>query len=159
MPQSFPRRKIEDAELERLLAAVLDHHESMPESLSDAAGALFGLRAVDEELAGLVEDSAERLTSGVREGAEHERVAVFATDRHTIELVIRDDAVLGQVVPEVQGAGQIWDASGMVVEFPLIAGRFRLEARLAGPIRVAFASQAARVTTPWIMTGPRHPTP
>src|SRR5215207_5733071 len=115
MPQSFPRRKIEDAELERLLAAVLDHHESMPESLSDAAGALFGLRAVDEELAGLVEDSAERLTSGVREGAEHERVAVFATDRHTIELVIRDDAVLGQVVPEVQGAGQIWDASGMVV--------------------------------------------
>ncbi|MDX2344313.1 MAG: hypothetical protein QNL12_11600 [Acidimicrobiia bacterium] len=93
--------ELKDQQLLARLAAALDAHDPLPESVIDAAKASFTWRTIDAELASLVFDSAAEELAGVR-SADASRQMTFRTPGVEIELVVVSETsrrLVGQLVP------------------------------------------------------------
>jgi hypothetical protein len=134
-------------------AAVANEHPALP-MVMESGRAVWSWRTIDEELAELAYDSADRpALAGLRGGVVPPRQMTFALGDVRLELEISQDAVLGQVLPprpvhvqvEVPGGpGRELDSDGQ--------GRFVVEPALSGPVRLRCSMpDAAPVVTGWVL--------
>jgi hypothetical protein len=142
----------DDDRLLALLRAAVDTTDPIPNDAVATARAVFGLTAVDAELAVIVFDSfAEVGAGGVRSSADcGPRSLSFETAAVTIDVEVQDDGdVLGQIVPADVRAGRVETIAGFAPIGVDPGGRFRATI-IHGRFRLRFDVGSGSVTTPWI---------
>lgn len=149
---------ITDDELAAELAAAVAEEGAVSERRREAAKAAFTWLTVDEELAGLLHDSA--LESAAVRSVGTVRTLAFGTDGMTLELEVDLGSVLGQVIPEGAAAAPFGGNPAKVTlhrpsgeEQAATAderGFFRLEDVAPGPVRFAVEVAGAKLVTPWV---------
>ncbi len=141
-----------DDELMIVLHAALAADEDVsPRSIAAAESAFHWIR-VDDELAGLVFDSAdEEAPAGVRGGVR--RQLTYRFDDLLIDCEVGPDALLGQLIPATPARIELWSADGARRALDLDdEGRFAVRPAPAGPVSIR-CSRAGRtdVVTPWLL--------
>jgi hypothetical protein len=141
---------LDDDNLSRLLAELLDATEPIPESALLAAYAAADMDLLSEELAALVFDSASARELVLMRAAEAEaRLLSFVNDHVSIDLELHANAstIVGQLTPPTDAAMVLEVENGLPIE--VVAdefGRFRVDAP-ASPVRLRIVGL---VVTPWI---------
>ena len=142
----------DDDRLLALLRAAVDTTDPIPHDAVATARAVFGLTAVDSELAVIVFDSfAEAGTAGIRspDGCGPRSLS-FETAAVTIDVEVQDDGdVIGQIVPGDVRAGRVETVAGFAPIGVDAGGRFRTTI-VGGRFRLRFDVRSGSVTTPWI---------
>lgn len=138
-----------DDELLTRLAAAADD-DSPPPLVLDTAKAVFGLRALDAELAELVEDSLD--TAGTVRGPSDVRLLAFQTPTVAVDVEVTTTGdrrrLIGQVAAEA-GSLAIDTVSATVRAEVDPLGRFVAEDVPAGLVRLRFATHTGAVATSW----------
>jgi hypothetical protein len=147
---NVPMHDLDDDNLSRLLAELLDATEPIPESALLAAYAAADMDLLSEELAALVFDSASARELVLMRAAEAEaRLLSFVNDHVSIDLELHANAstIVGQLTPPTDAAMVLEVENGLPIE--VVAdefGRFRVDAP-ASPVRLRIVGL---VVTPWI---------
>lgn len=149
-----------DDELLAELGDAMAEQQSVSERRRTAARAAFTWRAVDEELATLLHDSALDAGAAVRSGTVVVRTLSFGWDGLTLELEVEVGSAIGQVIPEGAAAAPVGDAPAKVtLHRPSGAaqaatadpsGFFRLADVEPGPARFVVERGGTRLITPWV---------
>jgi hypothetical protein len=142
----------DDDRLLALLRAAVDTTDPIPYDAIATARAVFGLTAVDSELAVIVFDSfVEAGAAGVRSSAGcGPRSLSFETAAVTIDVEVQDEGdVIGQIVPGDVRAGRVETVGGFAPIGVEPGGRFRTTIG-EGRFRLRFDVGSGSVTTPWI---------
>lgn len=138
-----------DGEVLARLSAALDR-DSPPPLVVESAKALFGLRAVDAELAELTADSLER--PGAVRGPSEVRLLEFQTAHLLIDVEVTVDGnrrrLLGQA-PSEAGRLAVDTPASTTTAAVDAAGFFLADDLPAGPVRLRFSSATGPVATPW----------
>jgi hypothetical protein len=119
-----------------------------------AAKALFTWRTIDDDLAALAYDSALAGTEDVR-GAEPDsavlRTLTFTTGTMIIEIGVRRDGILGQIVPPQPGSVEVRTDEGLfgTVEIDDL-GCFIVMPAPRSPFRLHLETVGGRAVTTWV---------
>lgn len=134
--------------LARLAAAAGD--DPAPPLVVESAKALFGLRAIDAELAELAADSLEN--SGAVRGPTDVRLLAFETPDVVVDVEVAATGdrrrLIGQVAPEARYLAIDTPTSTTTAEVDPL-GRFVAEDLPSGPMRLRFQSATGAVATAW----------
>ncbi len=142
------------AMLERLKASATLYGARVPDVVHQGALAAFSWRAMDEELAALLSDSADsdRLV-GARATLSGMRLLEFVTSTGQISIGLSDASLMtGTLTGYASQTAQLVSASGesvnlIVDEF----GDFLCDEIPTGPVRLELGGGAGRVVTDWIL--------
>jgi hypothetical protein len=143
-----------DDELLARLARVVQEADPVPDAVTEAALAALTTRALDAELAELVDDSALGSLTAVRDGGQATRMLSFESTGVTVELQVRVDGATRAVRGLVAGA-----AGEVTAETPGASrtaavdagGWFGLDGLEPGPVRLRMrAVGGATVVTSWV---------
>jgi hypothetical protein len=129
----------DDEELLAALGDALRADTRVPQSFLEAAKATFAWHDIDAELAALTYDSARREPVPALTRAEPAALRAFTfVARHlTIELLLSDGALRGQVVPPQAGEAELRTVRGTVTAVPIDeVGYFALSPVPPGPCRL-----------------------
>jgi hypothetical protein len=149
---------VEDAKLLRRISAMFDHHDPVPDTVTDAARAAFAWRDLDAQLAQLI-DEEQLVGASTRTHGEH-RLLTFEAPGVTVAIEATEingaRKLIGQLVPSgahhiaLETAAQ----SGQQLTAPVDhLGRFTLSAVPAGLIRLRCTlPNGAQVVTEWVDT-------
>jgi len=150
---------VDDDELLATLRAALSSDAATAEdgalSRIIAAGrAAWAWRTIDEELAELAYDSADRpALAGLRGGVAPPRQLTFAHGDMRLELEVGPEAMLGQVLPPRPVHVQLQVPDGPSRELDSDdQGRFIVEPALTGPVRLRCSlPDTGPVVTSWVL--------
>jgi hypothetical protein len=120
-----------------------------------AAKALFTWRTIDDDLAALAYDSAVADEVDVRGGEPPDsavlRTLTFTTTTMTIEIGVRQDGVIGQIVPPQPGTVEIRTEVGAFGTAEIDdLGCFTVAATPRAPFRLHLETAGGRAITPWV---------
>lgn len=114
-----------------------------------AGSATFTWRTIDEELAPAVVVFDSQADGGAADGP---RRVVFATESVSlqIELETAPPRLRGRVLPPAPGAVELLEPGGMAGDAVVDdRGRFTVEARTRGPVRLRYQGAGGAVITDW----------
>lgn len=121
-----------------------------PPLVIDSAKALFGLRALDAELAELVEDSLD--SAGAVRGSAQIRVLAFQTPQVNVDVEVTPTGnrrrLIGQVAPDAGYLAIDTPTSTNTTEVDAL-GRFIADDVPAGLVRMRFQTASGPVATAW----------
>ena len=147
-----------DDELMAELGKAVAERDAVSERRRAAAKAAFTWRAVEEELAELLHDSALEAGAAVRSVVDAPRMLSFGLSGVILELEVSDGEVLGQVIAE--GAATAYGVHATVIlrrpDTPDRrveadgAGFFRIDDVGPGPARFLVDQAGWTLTTPWV---------
>lgn len=149
---------VDDAKLLRRISAMFDHHDPVPDAVTNAARSAFAWRDLDAQLAQLI-DAEQLVGSATRAHGEH-RLLTFEAPGVTVAIEATEingaRKLIGQLVPSgahhiaLETAAQ----SGQQLTAPVDhLGRFTLQAVPAGLIRLRCTlPDGAQVVTEWVDT-------
>jgi hypothetical protein len=120
-----------------------------------AARALFTWRTIDDDLASLAYDSALADHADLRGGQPPDsavlRTLTFTTGTLTIEIGVRQDGILGQLVPPQPGRVEIRTADGVFGTADVDElGCFSVLPAPQSPFRMHLETGNSRALTPWV---------
>jgi len=148
--------RMEDDALLADLAALLGRVDPVPPEVTLAARSAFAWRALDDELAELLYDSAvdEAPLAGVR-SAGGPRMLSFGGADLTVELEVAPDGparrLVGQLVPPGQAEIEIRHQAGSLETAADELGRFAIGGVPAGPMSIRCRSAKGQaVSTAWV---------
>jgi hypothetical protein len=141
---------------DRLLAAIgrlFDEVDPVPKGVITAALGSYAWRAVDAELAALIEDSA--LMSAAVRGVGETRLLTFEATAVTVVVEVteldRTRRLLGQVVPPGVCRLEIRHGTGITSVETDTLGRFSVDDVSPGPVSILCASEGREpVVTSWV---------
>lgn len=148
--------EMKDDQVLAKLSEALEAADPMPESVLEAAKAVFTWRTIDAELASLVFDSAAEDLVGVR-NVEATRQLTFRTPGVEIELVVLSETsrrIVGQLVPPQAAEIVLHHEEGTRTVRTDGLGRFTLQEVAAGPIRLVCRLEdesGAVIQTEWTL--------
>lgn len=142
----------DDDELMTALADAVSENDAVTERRRVAAQAAFTWRTIDAELMELLHDSSLEAGAAVRStGDVTERVLSFGTGELSLELELRGDVVLGQVVPGQPGSVDLQRVDGQTTTVQTdSSGFFRLEGVEPGLMRFVVTTGGRTLTTTWV---------
>jgi hypothetical protein len=119
-----------------------------------AAKALFTWRTIDDDLAALAYDSAVADEVDVRGGEPDSavlRTLTFTTTTMTIEIGVRRDGIIGQIVPPQPGSVEIRTEVGAFGTAEIDdLGCFTVPTTPRAPFRLHLETAGGRAVTPWV---------
>ena len=120
-----------------------------------AAKALFTWRTVDDDLAAIAYDSALVSEAGLRAGESPDsavlRTLTFTTSTMTIEIGIRRDGLLGQIVPPQPGSVEVRTGEGLFDTADIDdLGLFAVLPAPRVPFRLHLETVGGRAVTTWV---------
>ncbi len=122
-----------------------------PRLVIDSAKAMFGLRALDAELAELVEDSLDS-AGAVRGSATQVRVLAYQTPQVSVDVEVTSNGnrrrLIGQVAPDAGYLAIDTPTSTNTTEVDAL-GRFIADDVPAGLVRMRFQTATGPVATAW----------
>lgn len=141
----------DDDELMRALGEALAETDAVTDRRRVAAQAAYSWRTIDTELMELLHDSALEAGAAVRStGEATERVLSFGTGELSLELELRGDVVLGQVVPGQPGSVDLQRVDGETTTVQTDgSGFFRLDDLGPGLMRFVVTTGGRTLTTTW----------
>ena len=141
----------DDDELMTALAEAVSETDEVTERRRVAAQAAFTWRTIDAELMELLHDSSLEAGAAVRStGEATERVLSFGSGELSLELELRGDVVLGQVVPGQPGSVDLQRVDGETSTVETDgSGFFRLDGVEAGLMRFVVTTGGRTLTTTW----------
>lgn len=139
----------DDDELLTDLARVLGRVDPPPEHVLEAARAALEVRALDAELAALVEG--DLLGAGTRALTVEDEPLVFELDDVVIEVEVRDGSLEIQVAPATAVPVVVRSAAGSVELVSDAVGRASAEVPADGPVRVEIVVDGRRIATDWFV--------
>lgn len=148
--------EMKDDQLLAKLSEALEAADPLPESVLEAAKAVYTWRTIDTELASLVFDSATEDLVGVR-GVEATRQLTFRTPGVEIELVVLSETsrrIVGQLVPPQAAEIVLHHEEGERTVRSDGLGRFTLHDVAAGPVRLVCRLEdesGAVIQTEWTL--------
>jgi len=148
---------LSDDELSTRLSEIATVADPAPSTLAAAAGALFGLRQLDAELAELIRDSADAATPELAVRADgDDRMLSFEAGAAAVEMQVSERADRRDIVAHVSGivlqaatletlSGQhsLQVDDGVLIARDLVAGPLRL--RLTTPAGSAIVTSWVRI--------------
>lgn len=152
---------LDDEGLLAALRQMLDRYQPAPDWSADLLKSVYGLRAVDAELAALVSDSELTAAASALRSGTAPRLAVFSTGDLSVEIEIEPaDRVgswqmIGQLVPAVPARIQVRRQRGEPVWVDADdRGRFAVDDVPRGPLSlVCVRDGAPSAVTEWISVG------
>lgn len=142
-----------DDELQTILAALDDAFEHVlepvPARLSDAARRAFGWRLIDQQLAELVEDSADADLVGVRGTSTDRRSYRYTADGSVLRVHLMPATLVVMVEPPMSVVCRIASDGGVAEHRTDELGELVVDAP-GMPFRVEVDLPSGAVVTPWI---------